>query len=298
MLAEFEEKQYEQHMNIELLCKHDTSNLFPPGQFLENSLGFDVALYSCNRRFWKYFYKHLYWGWKRYFYYFFVRFPYIHPDDIKYLEELFKDYLDYIPKIKFNLFIQYKRPEHMKTKRSLEWEHWNHPYYRYQIIQHQQELLEKLAQNIDESSALVIYASPAFHTQKEFWENVQNKTIIDNSNYCEAERLSGHSRYTYINGGRYGIALSEPEEIKNINLEESIYELREQSKYEGNISTIINLAKQVEDSIKESDYGKYYSMLLESNELFRDFEEYRIFSSLVKLSLFSQITGVEILYGF
>jgi len=53
MLAEFEEKQYETQMNIELLCKYDTSNLFTPGQYLENSLGFDVALYSCNRRFWR-----------------------------------------------------------------------------------------------------------------------------------------------------------------------------------------------------------------------------------------------------
>ncbi len=227
MLAEFEEKQYEQHMNIELLCKHDTSNLFPPGQFLENSLGFDVALYSCNRRFWGYFYKHLDWGWKRYFYYFFKHFPYIYPKDIKYLEELFEDYLDYIPKIKFNLFIQYKRPEYMRTKRSSEWEHWNKPYYRYQIIPHQQELLEKLAQNINKNSALVIYASPAFHTQEEFWENVQRKTIVDNSNYCEATDLSGHTKYTYINGGRYGIALSEPEEIKNLNLEESIGILRQ-----------------------------------------------------------------------
>jgi len=109
--------------------------------------------------------------------------------------------------------------------------------------------------------------------------------------------LSGHIKYTYINGGRYGIALSEPEEIKNLNLEESINNLRKQRLYEDNISTVLKLATQTENSIKESSYGKYYSTILESNEFFREFREYRIFYSFIKLSLFEQITGVRILYG-
>ena len=286
MLAEFEEKQYETQMNIELLCKHDTSNIFAPGQCLENHLGFDVALYSCNKRFWRYFYKHYYFSKKYYYYlkkcyYFFEEFPYMRPKDIRYLEKLLEDYLKVIPKIKFNLFIQYKRPEYLTTKRSSEWRHWNRPYYRYHITKHQQQLLEKLAKNIDKNSALVIYASPAFHTQKEFWKNVQRKTIVDNSNYCEVTNLSGHTKYTYIKGGRYGKAFSEPEEIESLNLEKSIGNLRGQSRYENNISTIINLATQTENSIKESSYGEYYSMILESNEFFRAFREYRISYSII-----------------
>jgi len=102
MLAEFEEKQYEQHMNVELLCKYNTSNLFAPGQCLENSLGFDVALYSCNRKFWRYFYRKLDWRW--FLYYLLDDYPYIEPEDAEYLEKLLRDYLKYIPQIKFNLF--------------------------------------------------------------------------------------------------------------------------------------------------------------------------------------------------
>ena len=212
MNAEFEEKQYEQQMNIELLCKYDISDLFAPGQCLENSLGFDVALYSCNKKFWRFFYK----GFKRfllYYYHYMVDYPYIRPKDVRYLEELMKKYLGYIPEIKFNLFIQYKRPEYLTRANSSEWKSWNRSYYRYSIDPNQQQLLEKLAQNVDRNSALVIYASPAFHTQQEFWENVRKRTIVDNSNYCEAVNLSGHKKFTYIKGGTFGIAFSEPKEI-------------------------------------------------------------------------------------
>jgi len=297
MNAEFEEKQYEQQMNIELLCKCDTSNLFAPGQCLENSLGFDVALYSCNKKFWQFFYK----GFKKrllYYYYYLMGYPYIRPEDVRYLEELIRKYLEYVPKIKFNLFIQYKRPECLTRANSSEWKYWNRPYYRYSIDPNQQQLLEKLAQNVDRNSALVIYASPAFHTQQEFWENVKEKTIVDNSNYCEAVNLSGHKKYTYVKGGTYGIAFSEPKEIKSLDLEEAISALREESRYDSNISVIINLASWVENAIKESNYGNYYSMIIESERFPAEFKEYKIIYSLTKLSLFMQITGMKILYGF
>jgi len=51
VLAEFEEKQYGQQLNNELL---GGSNLiFTPGQFLESYAGFDAALFTRNREFWK-----------------------------------------------------------------------------------------------------------------------------------------------------------------------------------------------------------------------------------------------------
>jgi len=300
MLAEFEEKQYEHYMNFELLCKHNILNLFPPGQHLEHYLGFDVALYSCNHKFWKYF-KDL-WRWYNYYYYrIFNKFPYIKPEDVRFFEELLGKYLNYIPKIKFNLFIQYKRPEYLTSNRSKEWIYWKKPYYRYHIINHQQQLLKNLALNIDRHSALVIYASPAFHTQKQLWENVQRKTIIDNSNYCKVTDLSGHMKYTYINGGKYGIALSEPEKIENLNFEKSIGNFKEESRYENNIYTVINLANQVENSIEKSSYSEYYKyyLMILKNKFFWEFRyKYRIFYSFIKLSLFEQITGVRIFYGF
>jgi len=45
-------------MNLELACKKDLiRNIFSPGQVLENFLGFDVEMFSCNNKFWKYFYR-------------------------------------------------------------------------------------------------------------------------------------------------------------------------------------------------------------------------------------------------
>ena len=293
MYAEFEEKQYEQQMNVELLCKYDVYDLFAPGQCLENHLGFDVALYSCNRKFWSFFYKSL-----CRCKYLLLGYPYIRPKNVKYLEELIRKYLGYIPEIKFNLFIQYKRPEYLARANSSEWKSWRRPYYRYSIDPDQQQLLERLAQNVDRDSALVIYASPAFHTQREFWENVKKRTIVDNSNYCEAINLSGHKKYTYVKGGTIGKAFSKPKEVKSLDLKEAISTLRKRSKYDGNVSVVSNLANWVENAIKESNYRNYYSVLIRSERFPAEFREYKILYSLVRLSLFVQITGMKIMYGF
>ena len=146
----------------------------------------------------------------------------------------------------------------------------------------------------------MIYASPAFHTQQEFWENVLKGTIIDNSNYCEAINLSGHKKYTYVNGGTVGKAFSEPEEIENLHLREIIGNLRERGRDENNMSIIVNLASWIENAIEGSSYGKYYFAIIKSSKFFREsrYKEYRILYSLIKLSLFERVSGVKIMYGF
>lgn len=59
MHAEFEKKQYEQHLNLELL--KGSNLLFPPGQMLENTVGFDAALFTAHPKFWKHFPAHYKW---------------------------------------------------------------------------------------------------------------------------------------------------------------------------------------------------------------------------------------------
>ncbi len=70
------------------------------------------------------------------------------------------------PKFKFNIFIQYKRPEYIQSPRGTEYKDWGEPYFRYNILQHQQDILVQLEKNAGEN-AIVVYASPAFYRIKE-----------------------------------------------------------------------------------------------------------------------------------
>ena len=175
------------------------------------------------------------------------------------------------------------------------------PYFRYEIYEKQQKILERLSETVGEK-ALVIYASPAFVTQKEFWENVNNETMIENSNFCKAKELQGHHKYTYIHGGRHGIAFSEPEEVDSINLKEEISKLRELSEgASSNIEYTNKLATKLENIILESDddLSQIYRMRLAK---FRESEllasvDLKLLNSLVKINTFEDITGINIFNG-
>jgi hypothetical protein len=69
---------------------------------------------------------------------------------------------DNLPEFRLNLFLQYKRPEHMKRSDAAEWSHWGDRYYRYTIEPDQQAALE-LLDNHAMGRACVLYASAAFH---------------------------------------------------------------------------------------------------------------------------------------
>jgi len=102
--CEFEEKEYEQPLNSEL----GNHNLWSPGQVFESVVGFDAALKATNWRFW------LLWGkWEI----FKIRKGIILDWEIwDIIEKRWTDKT--FPKFKFNLFVQHKVPEYMKTKNS------------------------------------------------------------------------------------------------------------------------------------------------------------------------------------
>ena len=124
-----------------------------------------------------------------------------------------------MPKFRFNFFVQYKRPEFVQGPRGTERRHWNQPYYRYRTTQHQQETLERL-HDIANGRAAVIYASPATWEIETLFKAAQEKRIIAISNVVTADLLAGHGKYTYVSGGGYGKAFSEPVEIRCSPLEE------------------------------------------------------------------------------
>ena len=134
-------KTYEQYHNSELLGKSNI--IFPPGQVQENILGFDSVLFSINKYFWKL------WRriprWRKLLWRFWSLIPAgVYLDDI-FWEDL-KEVIDkeIRVKFKFNIFIQYKRPEYLKSNRAKEFIHWRCPYYRYDIDIHQQQILSQM----------------------------------------------------------------------------------------------------------------------------------------------------------
>lgn len=288
MLAEFEEKQYEQHLNNSLL--RDKRLLFPPGQVLESHLGFDAALFTVHPKFWRHFpfhYEEFYWFWRK------------APKGARLPRELWKELghmLDDLPKFKFNAFIQHKRPEYMSATRAAEWKSWESPYYRYRLIPHQQEALSRL-EKIISKDGVVVYACPAFHKLNELWNVVKRDEIVDKSNFCQAGKLDGHKVFTFQKPGNSGIAHSEPEEIESYNLLGRLDELGQSEQSQSNIGHLKKLANTVHSVVSEvSKISKIYNHIVQS--ALAEEEDIPIKESMVKIYAFRFITNTDILIGY
>lgn len=290
MLAEFEEKQYEQHLNIELL--QGSNLIFPPGQHLENVLGFDAALFTRNKAFWRHFLAG--YPWYRNYFRNYLNGLYF-PRDAFELEEAFDNEL---PQFKFNAFIQHKRPERMVKDTASEWQCWERPYYRYKLLEHQQKTLEKLESSVGDLG-VVTYASPAFHTKEEFWDAQKNRSFIQRSNFCQPNKLRGHNAYTYIESGTNGIAHSEPEAVESKHLLQELQRLSqaESGKEISNSEFVAKSCDLVESSLK----GQQKPMRLYS-EIVRHFDENqteapKLLRDLYRLSAFKFVTGTSLYFG-
>lgn len=122
---------------------------------------------------------------------------------------------------KYNLFVQYKVPEFLTTKRARQWHYWGKEFFRFLITEHQQEALYSLSTAIG-SNAFVVYASPAFSGRDKLEEYARTNSIVENSHVVEASLLGAagrHHTYSYLNSKTAGFANSEPEEIEGRTLE-------------------------------------------------------------------------------
>ncbi len=288
MLAEFEEKQYEQHLNNSLL--KDKRLLFPPGQVLEGHLGFDAALFTIHPRFWKHFpfhYEEYLWPWRK------------APKGTKLPKELWREIehlLEDLPNFKFNAFIQHKRPEYMAVSRAAEWSSWNAPYYRYKLMPHQQIALSRLEKSIS-SNGVVVYACPAFHRMEELWRAVEKEEIIDKSNFCQAGRLDNHEMFTFQNPGNSGIAHSEPEKVESYNLLKRLDELGQSEPSQSNTGHLAKLANTINSVMSEAEgIGGIYRKIVHS--FMEEDGQIEIKDSMAKIYAFRFLTDTDILIGF
>lgn len=208
MDIEFKEKTFEKYFGHEL--SRITNITFSPDQFDEAVLGFDEAFWVPD--------------------YWYRRFgPYVRSSrrrrltgiEIDEFNRLGQRIASHMPRSKFNLFVQFKRPKYLISRGAKEWPDWKHSYYRYDITLHQQEALER----IDAHSfgrAATIYAGPAFWQSEDLWEHVENETVVEHSNLADVGKLTGHEHYSYIAPGTFGKGHSEAVDIESDPIEKIV----------------------------------------------------------------------------
>lgn len=81
---------------------------------------------------------------------------------------------------------------------------WTAPYWCFQITPHQQKTLTLLATHCG-ASALVTYASPAFHMTADLLAHARAGTLVANTTWPVPAALTGHRRWLYAAGGSSGV---------------------------------------------------------------------------------------------
>lgn len=281
ILPEFEEKTYEHYLISELVGNRLL--FFPPGQCLEGILGFDVALRTTNRSFWRNF---------------FGLFNY--PPGITLSREWWQELeakIEYFPKFKFNCFIQAKRPDYMTRSTSAEYSSWNMPYFRYNTFISQQKALEFLAQKTSGKS-IVTYACPAFHKYKELYGFKKGELLVQNSNFCEVIKLNSHNRYSFANPGNKGIAHSDPEPVESMPFEQSLNELGNQEPTRSNVTFLAGTAELTHSAAEQLGtlYEPYSFIERTLSEAVTEMGP--LAKSLARISSFLLVCNVKLMIGY
>jgi hypothetical protein len=204
-IAEFEEKEFEQTLNGQL-CP--SGLMWPPGQVLEEVVGFDVALHTVHAVFWA------------------ARGYATPPQGAVILPAWWPLVPASVfvhrapPPFAVNVFLQHKRPERLSRSSASEWSSWNAAYFRFWITDHQQAALDACTTALGQNG-LVAYASPAFHTRADLFGHIQNQSLVANTHFAPAANLSGHGRYTYVDAATPGVAHSDPVRVPSLLLLEA-----------------------------------------------------------------------------
>lgn len=287
MRAEFEEKTYEQHLTSELV--HSRRHFFPPGQVLEDIVGFDVALRTSNHDFWDLF-PHMYPWWRR--------MPFMHPPGTYLRHEWWIELeheIEHFPRFKFNCFIQAKRPNKLVRSDAAEFVSWNKPYFRYDTFASQQQALESLAQKTS-GEAIVVYACPAFHTYSELWAAIKSGKLVKESNFCEIAKLNGHARYSFVSSGNYGIAHSEPTPIESQSFEQALEALQDQEPHQSNLVFLTETSEKIGSAAEQlGPLHKTYTAL--EKTLFKEANS-KLARALSKIYAFQFVCNVQLLIGY
>jgi hypothetical protein len=284
MQCKFEEKQYEQPLNYELAWRR---NVIPAGQVFENSVAIDAAIFSRNPKFWDL------WktagstsAWRSGL----ILTPELWDNVERKLNEA-----DF-PKFKFNLLVQHKRPEYIKSRAGSEYSYWNQPYFRYDLEQDQQGILYTLEKRVS-SEAIVVYACPSFWTKKELFKFMHGSKLVENSNFVQPSILQGHKRYAFVAAGNIGRPFSEPTETSSFNLLAEIDKRFQMNlAFDNNTQFLRKFAATVRATIKESGDRIQEDFL--SVEKAIGLPEHEFGSAVVTVLTFAYFTATSWLIGY
>lgn len=134
-----------------------------------------------------------------------------------------------LPDFKLNLFLQAKRPVVLsRGNKKLRNNGIKAGCWKFEVTDHQQVALEKLENKL-EGDALVCYAAPAFHKQKDLYKHTTSKTIVEHSTFPSISELRGHSAWYYDSPGASGCANPIYKKIDGQSLEHRIARLFERN---------------------------------------------------------------------
>jgi hypothetical protein len=240
MQIEFKEKPYEKYFAAEIARLTNVS--FSPDQCDEEFLGFDDA-FRLPTWFFRRWLPHVHLRrWSR-----------LNGISVRELDDIVGEFSRRMPPFRFNLFVQYKRPEYLSRKSAQEWSCWDAPYFRYETTPHQQDLLEELERQ-SRGRAATVYASPAFWKADDLWSSVTAQSVIGNSNIANVTKLRGHSRFTYITHGNFGKGHSDPVDLESPTIERVIEDGTKQEALPFN-QHIKRAARELEQSLRNNEFG-------------------------------------------
>ncbi len=250
----------------------------------ESDIAIDAAIFSKNRKFWQL--------WSQVF----QPRPGVtpHPEHWGKLQHQLDNFR--FPKFKCNVFLQHKRPEHISSKRGREYIHWKESYFRYDIDDKQQYILNSLEHKLG-ANAIVVYACPAFWQSEELFDFMLARKLVENSNFVKPSRLNNHRRYTFIESGKAGKAFSKFEGIPKtdiFNELDKLFDIRNESR--SNSDFIISLSKAINRVVEEAkqDFRAIYSQAIE----YLGLPQHSFGRSLIQISAFMIITNISWLIGY
>jgi len=236
--AEFEESEYRSALFNQLFTDR---RVWEPGQVFEKHIGVDKAGYCVNDFI---FLMHGVPGVPAGVYlpaYRLYRFWGISPTKKK------------LPTFKLNLFVQAKRPKFARrVPKSLKTQGLGSPFWKFETKPHQQNALELLGQKLGKR-ALITYASPAFHKQKDLYKWTIDPQMIEKSTFPSAVALSGHKGWNYCVPGAVGVANQEPTNVQEPLIMERIANFIEQDNQvdDGPFGTLFTLAEAVKNAAEQ-----------------------------------------------
>lgn len=250
--ADFEEKDFEGPLYNQLLFG---SNLIAtPGQVFEGHFGLDAALHAGHPLFWDMFgfhdvppgviLPHFNWGWV------WRRLGAVRP----------------LPPFAVNLLVQSKRPDVLKgPNQSLQPFGIRKSYWRFKTKQNQQSLLAKLANTLG-NRAFVVYASAAFDTFDALYLHTQNNTIVENSAFVRIDRMQNHHTWNYDVPGMTGVAMSDPEFIREEPILQQLETIASEVESQGPLAELQSLEKLVVTSIYEAEENSFADYVRQTDE--------------------------------